>query len=125
MGGAEGHLHFLVVLRTLVLVADHHRNRGAQGDPVEQAAEDFDPVVFLARGGDLALARFAPIQVVLDRVQVEVQSRRTALHDHANTAAVRFAEGADAEEIAEAASHGLSALKRAYKLGFGCSSVPS
>jgi hypothetical protein len=30
---------------------------------------------------------------------------------------VGFAEGADAEEIAEAAAHGLNALQRAYKLG--------
>lgn len=71
------------------------------------------------------MAWFASIQLGLDRLEVEFQSRRTTLHNHANPAAVGFAEGADAEEIAEAASHGLSALVRAYKLGFGCSSVRS
>jgi hypothetical protein len=30
---------------------------------------------------------------------------------------VGLTEGADAEEIAEAAAHGLNALQRAYKLG--------
>ena len=118
MGGAERHLHLLVILRPLVLVAHHHGDGRAQGHPIEQAAEDLDPVVLFAGGGDLALARFAAIQFLLNRPNIKIKPRRAAVHDHADAPAVGFAEGADPKELTEAAAHGRSALGRAYKLGF-------
>ena len=117
VGGSEGHLHLLVVLGALILVAHHHGDWGAEGHAVEQPAEDLNAVVFFARGGDLALAGFAPVQFRLNRLEIELKPWRAAIHDHTHPTAMGFTEGADAEEIAEAAAHGLNALQRAYKLG--------
>jgi hypothetical protein len=54
----------------------------------------------------------------LDRLQIELEPRRAAVHDHADAPTMGFAEGADPKELTEAAAHGRSALWRAYKLGF-------
>jgi hypothetical protein len=71
MGGPKGHGHVLVVLRALVLVAHQHGYRCAQGEPIEQAAEDFHPILFLARGGDSALPRPSSIELGLDPSDVD------------------------------------------------------
>ena len=110
MGRPKGDLHLLVVAGALVLVAHHHGNRGAQGDAIEQATEDLDLVVFLARCRDPALPGFAPVQLMLNRRDIKRQPRRAAIDDHADTATVGFAEGADAKKLAEAAAHGRCAL---------------
>ena len=67
VGGTEGHFHFPVVLRSLILVAHHHRDRCAEGHAIEQATENFDLVILLAGGGDLALAWLAAVEFGLDR----------------------------------------------------------
>ena len=114
MGGPKGHLHLLVIAGPLVLVAHHHGDRGSQGDPIEQTAEDFNLVGFLARGGDFALTRFAAIQFGLDGIEVEVEPWRAAIDDHPHTAPVGFPEGADLKELAEAAAHHMVSIVGAY-----------
>jgi hypothetical protein len=115
VGGAERHRHLLVVLRALILVAHQHRDRCAEGDAIEQAAEDLHLIFLLAGRGDPALARFAPVQFRLDGGQIQLQPRRTAIDDHPDPTAMGFPEGADAEEVAEAAAHGEIVLGGAYK----------
>ena len=65
----------------------------------------------------MALTGFAPIQLGLDRLEIKIQPRRTAINDHANPAAMGFPEGADAEQAAETAAHGVLLLPRAYGAG--------
>ena len=105
MGGPEGHLHLLVIAGPLVPVAHHHGDRCAKGHPIEQAAEDLDAVVFLAGRGDAALAGTPPVELGLDRLQIERQTGRAAVDDHPHATTVGFAEGADAEKLPEAAAH--------------------
>ena len=114
MGGPKGHLHLLVIAGPLVFVAHQHGDRCAQGDPIEQTAEDFNLVVFLARGGDFALTRFAAIQFGLDGIEVEVEPWRAAIHDHPHPTSVGFPEGADLKELAEAAAHHTVSIVGAY-----------
>ena len=97
MGGAVGHLHFPVILGALVPVAHEHRDRGAQGQAIQQSAENLNPIVFFAGGGDFALAGLAPIELGLNRLQIEWESRRAAIYDHAHAPAVGLAEGGDAK----------------------------
>ena len=54
----------------------------------------------------MALARSAAIKLLLNGLQIKLQARGTALHNHANTTTMGFAECADPEEVAEAAAHG-------------------
>ena len=111
MGGPESHGHVLVVAGSLVLVAHQHGDRGAQGcRSIQQAAEHLDPIRFLARGGDVTLTGPAPIQFLLDLLQIQIQPGGTPLHDHADATTMGFAECADPEEVAEAAAHGCSVL---------------
>jgi len=93
VGWAEGHRHFLVILGALVLVAHQPGDRRSEGDVIEQAAEDLHPVVLLAGSDDLALAGLAAVEVGLNRVEVEEQTRRAAVHDHAHATATATAVG--------------------------------
>ena len=107
MGWPKGDRHVLVVPGPLVLVAHHHGDGSAQGGfAIQQATEHFHLVRFLAWGGDVALARLASIQFGLDRRDTEVEPWWTALHNHTHSSPVGFTEGADPEEVAEAAAHG-------------------
>ena len=113
MGGAEGDLHFLVILRTLIFVAHHHGDRCAKGDPIHHTAEDLHLVGFLSGCGDLALPRASPIEFSLNGHQVQFQSWRASFQDHPHAAAMGLAEGADAEQGAETAAHGMPSIAKA------------
>ena len=62
----------------------------------------------------MALSWPSSIEVRLHRIEIQIQPRRTPFDNHADTTAVGFAEGADPEEITEAASHDYPALVGAY-----------
>ena len=107
MGWAQGNGHVAVIARALVFVANQHGDGGPEGcAAIQQPAEYLDLVRFLSRGGDVALARSAAIKLLLNGLQIKLQARGTALHNHANTTTMGFAECADPEEVAEAAAHG-------------------
>ena len=78
---------------------------------------------FLARRNDGRLARPATIQVRLNVRLGKFQARRAAIHDHAHAAAMRFAPGRDAEQLAKHISHvaivaeSVVVVKRACPLG--------
>jgi hypothetical protein len=54
----------------------------------------------------VALAWLASIQFGLNRLDAEVEPWWTALNNHTHPSPVGFTEGADPEEVAEAAAHG-------------------
>jgi tetratricopeptide (TPR) repeat protein len=58
------------------------------------------------------LAWTTAIQVGLDVRFGKFQSRRAAVHDHADATAVRFAPRRDAEQLSKAACHAVSVLKK-------------
>ena len=107
MGGPKGDRHVLVIPGPLVLVPHDHGNRGAKrGFAIQQATENFHLVRFLARCGDVALAWLASVQFGLNRLDAEVEPWWTALNNYTHPSPVGFTEGADPEEVAEAAAHG-------------------
>ena len=91
----------VVVLAALILVRDHECDRRAGGFAFEYAAEHLHGIAFLSLRYDGALSRSAPVEFVLDEVEVEIESGRTAIHDAADGRAVGFTESSDAEEGTE------------------------
>jgi hypothetical protein len=73
-------------------------------------------VGFLAGRRQLALARFAAIEVMLNFGEVELESRRTAFDNDADPSAVRFAEGCDPKQFAKRAAQNSKLLARACRL---------
>jgi len=54
---------------------------------------------------NFALARPSPIELTLNVSFADFDLRRTAVDHHANSAAVRFAEGGDSKKLAKGAAH--------------------
>jgi hypothetical protein len=100
-----GRLHFGVRFRARVLVHHENRNRRAERAALEDAGQNPAAVRFVARRDDFALAGPAPVEIALNVVLAQLDSRRTTIDDHAHTAAVRFAPGGDSKKLAEAAAH--------------------
>ena len=67
-------------------------------------------VGLVARGDDLALPGAAAVEFGLDVGLGSGECGRAAVDDDADAAAVGFAEGGDAEDVAEAARHGRRGL---------------
>ena len=105
MGGAVEVLHVLVGAGAGVAIAYQHGDRGPQGSSLEESGDDFGSVFLLARGGEPALARPAPVEVGLNLLDVQGQARRAAVHHDPHSTAVGFAEGCDPEDFSEAAAH--------------------
>ncbi len=102
VAGAVDVVPVLVATGTLVAIADHQGQGGAQGPAIlAQARQDLDGVGLLARGGQGALARTAAVQLGLDGGAVQWQSGRTAVDDAAHGRAVALAEGGDGEQGSE------------------------
>ena len=95
----------LIGLRSGVLVPHQHCDGGAEGPALEDAREDLGPIFLGARSREPALAGAAPIQVRLDHRGIERQPRWAPVDDDADTSAVGFAEGRDAEELPEGGRH--------------------
>lgn len=89
--GEEVHCAVAVVLRPLVLIADHHSNWRAQCHTKLCARLDLDSVLLVARGRQGALAGSAAGHLRLDVALGELHARRAAVDDTADGAAVRLA----------------------------------
>src|SRR5690606_13631953 len=91
-----------IVLRALVLVADHEADRRAGRPPLEDAGEDLDAIGLAALGRELRLARPAPVEPDLDLLGRQRQERGHAIHHDADRRAVALAPGGEAEQGSEA-----------------------
>lgn len=80
-----------VVLRSLVLVADHHANRCSQSDSEFRSRLDLDAVLFVSRGRQRALTGASTGHLGLDVVFCELHAGGAAVNDAANGAAMGFA----------------------------------
>ncbi len=100
MRRAEQVLDRRVVLGLLVGVADQQANRAASRPAFENAREDLDLVGFLALGGVAAGAGLAPVQVSLQVLQGQLQTRRAAVDDGDQRRAVTFTSSGDGEQLA-------------------------
>ncbi len=102
MAGPEAARDVAVVLRPLVDILDHQRDRRAGGQALEHAGEDADLVGFLPLGGEFRLAGPAAVQPGLDIGLGQRNARRAAIDDAADRRPVALAPGGDAEQMAEA-----------------------
>ena len=94
-------LDLAIVLRALVLVADHERDRCAGGDPLEHTRQDLDPVRLLALGRELRLPGLAAVEPVLDLGLRQRQPRRHAVDHDTDGRPVALAPGRKTEQLAE------------------------
>jgi hypothetical protein len=90
----------------LVRVADQEGKGRSRGLPFLHPAEDFDFIPFLALGDDAALARFPPVQILLDVRRRQGEQRGTAVDDDADCWTVRFPKRRDAKKSPQVARHG-------------------
>ncbi len=101
MAGTKARRDLRVVLAARIGVADEERDRRAGGEPLVDAGEDLDHVVFaplrhMARGAGLAA-----VEIGLDVAFGERHSRRATVDDAADRGTMRLAEVGDGEERAE------------------------
>ena len=97
MTGTEGLGDVAIVLAALVLVADQEGDGGAGGFAFEYAGEDFYRIRLAALGDMARSARLAPVQIELDVLGGNFQSRRAAIHHATKGRAMGFTEGSDAK----------------------------
>ena len=84
MRRTDGLLHVAILVDVDILrvdVADKQADRRAGRDALEPAGDDFDAVGLLAGRVELALPGSALVQLVLDFIHVEFNSRRHAVDD--------------------------------------------
>ena len=108
-----------IILRALVDVLDHQRDRRAGRDlPAralvrEHAGEDAHLVRLAPLRGEARLARAAAVELGLDVGLRQRDQRRAAVDDAAERRPMALAEGGDAEEVAEGVvGHGMRSLRR-------------
>src|SRR5918995_3406057 len=88
--GLDGpRVHPLVPIR-VVAVRDQDGDRAAEGPPVPDARADLDRVAFDLHPAAAAMSELAPRQVAVERLAVELEPGRQALHDRDQPGAVRF-----------------------------------
>lgn len=110
VGRAEQVLDGRVVLGLLVSVANQQADRAARGTAFEHAREDFHLVGFLTLRGVPAGAGLAPVEVVLQVGQGNLQARWASIDNGDQRRAMAFASGGDSEQLAVGiAGHGRSA----------------
>src|SRR4029079_2264220 len=90
-----------VVLAALVGVADQQADRRAGRASLVDAGQDLDLVLLLALRGVARRARVAPVEVGLDVVDGEFETRRTTVDDAPDRGTMGLAERGDAEEVAD------------------------
>lgn len=100
-------LHLGVCFGAVVFIVDEDGDGGAEGEVFEGAGEDLAGIGFFARGGDIGLAGFPAVEGGLDIGFGEGEVGGAAVDDDADGAAVGFAEGGDAEEMAGDGGHGV------------------
>src|SRR6185312_851808 len=108
MAGAELVADLAIILGALVGVLDQQRDGRAGRDllvhplVLKDAGENLHRIGFLPLGDELALPRPPLVQERLDIRLGQRDARRAAVDDAAQRDPVAFAEGGDAEQMAEA-----------------------
>ena len=105
MAGAVFGRHLVIGAGALVLVAHDDGDGGAEGLVVLQAGEDFSGIGLIARGDDVRLAGATTVELLLDILHTDGDAGRAAVNHHTHATSVRFAEGVDAEGLAEGGGH--------------------
>ena len=90
-----------IVFRALIGIADHQLDRRAGGFPFIDPGEDFHLIGLAPLRGVFVLARFPPVEPVLQPGGVNRHARWAAIHRRAKRGTVAFTPGGDAEEMAE------------------------
>ena len=73
-------------------IADDGGNGRAAGVAVQQAAQEFRPILLPARGGKIILPGRAAVEERLQALQIHGKPRRDAVQGHADGCAVGLAE---------------------------------
>ena len=97
--------HLFVVVAACVPVTHQESDGGTKGKAILNTGKDLDLVGFVAVAGDAALTRPATIQLGLNFVSADAETRGTTVDHDAHARAVRFAPGCDAEEFTKGTCH--------------------
>ena len=105
MGWPEQVAQVIIVLRMLVCIPDNKTDGTACRLAFEDTAQQFHSVCFLPGCGELALSWSAPVEFLLDEVQIDVYACRHAINHTANGFAMTLAEGRQREDVSERVTH--------------------
>ncbi len=100
MAGAEAIFDLVVVARARIGVFDEQPDRGARGAALEDTRQNADLVAFAALADEVGRPRAAPVDVPLDLLFGNLQSRRAAVHDAAHGGPVALAKCGDRKKNA-------------------------
>ncbi len=85
------HIFQIVVIRRMLIFVFHHKSDGRSGGfPLKNSRKKNNRIRFLSWSCDTRLTRFAPIELVLDKIHIKFETGRTPVEDPANGFAVRF-----------------------------------
>ena len=101
MAGSKLPCDVAVILGSLVLVADQHGYWRAGRHALENAGQDFNPVILAALRDKAALPRLAPVKIGLDQVFGQWHARRHAIDNAANAGAVAFTKAGEGKKGSE------------------------
>ena len=93
MRGAEQLAHIVIVARVLIGISDHETDRASCRFPLKHTTKQFHLVCFVTSSRNTALSWSAAVQFLLNEVYVDVNTRRHAVNNAANSLTVAFAEG--------------------------------
>jgi len=106
-----------VVLAARIRVADQQRDRGAGGQPLVHAAEDFHRVRLVPLRGVPRGAGRAPREVLHEVFGCDRDARRATVDHAADRRPMGFAEGGDAQQVAKAVHAGAGMPARGIRTG--------
>lgn len=90
----------------MVVGVAHEKADGCpSGLAFEDTAEQFHTVGLLARGGQVALSRTAPVEFVLDEVHIDFDAGGHAVNHASHPWSMAFAEGGQPEDVAKGVAH--------------------
>ena len=97
--------HLVVGAGPLVGVAHQHRDGRAGRPALEDAGEDFHPVLLVARGDDVALAGPPAVELGLDFRRFDGQARGAAIHHRPHCRAMALAPGGHGKKFPKRVRH--------------------
>ena len=105
MRRTEQSSQILVVAAVLIGISHNEPYRTACALALEDAAQKLNAVCLLAVGGYLALSRLATVELVLNKVLIDLYACRKSVDNTAYGSAVALAKGCYSENITKCIAH--------------------
>src|ERR1700737_963017 len=103
--GAKRRLHFTICFRPGILVPHHERNRRSEGETFKNPGKNLAFILFSALRNDLTLTWPPAVEIKLNILCSQGNSRRATIHNCTDTATVRFTPSCNPKQTAKKRRH--------------------